>query len=63
MLQVKSARAKQRLVSMKIYQCTNCHAVFRSESDRDAHAGGDETHKQMREYELDEFLTRFIVAA
>jgi hypothetical protein len=48
---------------MKIYQCTNCHAVFRNESDRDAHAGGDEAHQKMREYELEEFLNRFIVAA
>jgi hypothetical protein len=48
---------------MKIYQCLNCHAVFRSESDRDAHAGGDASHQKMREYELEEFLTRFIAAA
>jgi hypothetical protein len=47
---------------MKIYQCVNCHAVFKSESDKDAHAAGDEAHK-IREYELEEFLTRFLVAA
>ena len=48
---------------MKIYQCTKCNAVFRNESDRDEHAGADEAHQKMREYELDEFLTRFLVAA
>lgn len=48
---------------MKIYQCTNCHSVFRSESDRDAHAASDDAHQKMREYELEEFLTRFLVAA
>jgi hypothetical protein len=48
---------------MKIYQCINCHAVFKSETDRDAHAGGDEAHNKIREYELDEFLTRFLATA
>lgn len=48
---------------LKIYQCMNCHAVFRTEADRDAHASSDKDHQKMREYELEEFLTRFIVAA
>jgi hypothetical protein len=48
---------------LKIYQCASCHAVFRSETDKDAHADIDAGHQEMREYELDEFLTRFLVAA
>jgi hypothetical protein len=48
---------------MKIYQCVNCHAVFKNETDKDAHAAGDEAHQKIREYELEEFLTRFLVAA
>jgi hypothetical protein len=37
--------------------------VFKNESDRDAHAQSDEAHQKMREYELEEFLTRFVAAA
>lgn len=48
---------------MKIYQCQNCHAVFRSEDDKDAHASSDASHQKIREYELEEFLTRFVAAA
>jgi hypothetical protein len=48
---------------MKIYQCSNCHSVFKNETDRDAHAGSDAAHQKMREYELEEFLNRFIAAA
>jgi hypothetical protein len=48
---------------MKIYQCIYCHAVFKNETDKDAHAAGDEAHQKIREYELEDFLTRFLVAA
>jgi hypothetical protein len=48
---------------MKIYQCMNCRAVFKNESDKDAHSGSNQDHQQIREYELEEFLTRFISAA
>ena len=48
---------------MKIYQCTNCHAVFKSETDKEAHTDSDAAHQNIREYELEEFLTRFLVAA
>lgn len=41
----------------------NCHAVFRSESDKEAHGAIDPAHIEMREYELEDFLTRFLVAA
>ena len=48
---------------MKIYQCMNCHSVFKNEADRDSHGENDPAHQKMREYELEEFLTRFLVAA
>ena len=62
MLRVKSGDATSTL-SMKIYQCMNCHSVFKNEADRDSHGENDPTHQKMREYELEEFLTRFLVAA
>ena len=62
MLQIKSLYGPVTL-SMKLYQCTNCHAVFRSESDKDAHSSIGPAHVEIREYELEEFLTRFLVAA
>lgn len=62
MRRVKSGGATSTL-SMKIYQCMNCHAVFRSESDKEAHGAIDPAHIEMREYELEDFLTRFLVAA
>lgn len=48
---------------MKIYQCQNCNMVFRRESDRDNHGKSDASHQKYREYELEEFLTRFLVAS
>jgi hypothetical protein len=48
---------------MKIYQCQNCNMVFRRESDRDDHSKVDASHQKYREYELEEFLTRFLVAS
>ena len=47
---------------MKIYQCLNCRAVFKNEDDKEAHSS-DAAHQKIREYELEEFLTRFLVAA
>lgn len=48
---------------MKIYQCLKCRSVFKNESDMDAHISTDAADHQVREYELEEFLTRFLVAA
>lgn len=48
---------------MKIYQCQSCHAAFKNETDSDAHAGNDPENHQIREYELEEFLTRFLASA
>jgi rubredoxin len=46
---------------LKIYQCQNCHAVFKDETGKEEHGRGDPTHQKYREYELDEFLTRFLM--
>jgi hypothetical protein len=48
---------------LKIYQCQNCRAIFRHELDREEHGKNDASHQKYNEYELDEFLTRFLVAA
>ncbi len=48
---------------MKIYQCLDCHSVFKNEADKVDHANSDGSHQKIREYDLEEFLTRFLVAA
>lgn len=45
---------------MKLYICTNCDAVFRSGSDVQNHSTNN-AHKEFQEYELEDFLTRFLV--
>lgn len=47
---------------MKIYQCQKCNRVFRHEADREEHSRNDDYHQSYREYELETFLTRFLVA-
>lgn len=47
---------------MKLYICMNCDAVFKSDPDVQAHSANN-THKEFQEYELEEFLTRFIAHA
>lgn len=48
---------------LKIYQCESCHSVFIHELDRQEHGRDDASHQKYREYELEEFLTRFLEAA
>ena len=47
---------------MKLFQCKTCHAVLRYESDKEEHKKGT-MHDGYNEYELEEFLTRFLVTA
>jgi len=49
--------------TMKLFQCNACHAVLRHESAKEEHSQIGSSHTSFREYELDEFLTRFLVAA
>jgi hypothetical protein len=48
---------------MKLFQCKTCHAVMRYEADKEEHSKIEASHRGYNEYELDEFLTRFLVAA
>lgn len=48
---------------MKIYQCQKCNMVFRHEADKEEHGASDPSHQSYREYELEAFLTRFLVAS
>jgi hypothetical protein len=50
-------------IKLKIYQCESCHAIFRHESDKQEHGKNDVSHQKCQEYELEEFLTRFLVAS
>jgi hypothetical protein len=47
---------------MKLFQCKTCHAVLRYESDMEEHVKGT-MHDSYNDYELEEFLTRFLVTA
>lgn len=47
---------------MKIYQCQKCNRVFRHEADKEEHCMNGSSHQSYREYELEAFLTRFLVA-
>jgi hypothetical protein len=47
---------------MKLYICRNCDAVFKSDPDVQAHSANN-AHKEFQEYELEDFLTRFIAHA
>jgi hypothetical protein len=47
---------------MKLYICRNCDAVFRSDPDMLAHRRNN-AHEEFQEYELEDFLTRFLVHA
>jgi len=48
---------------MKLFQCKACHTIFRHEVDKEEHSKIEATHTGYNEYELDEFLTRFLVTA
>ncbi|MCI0562261.1 MAG: hypothetical protein MN733_27560 [Nitrososphaera sp.] len=48
---------------LKIYQCQNCRAVFKDEAGKEEHGRDDVAHQKYREYELEEYLTRFLMAA
>jgi hypothetical protein len=37
--------------------------IFRHESDKEAHSRNDMSGQRYREYELEEFMTRFLVAS
>ena len=47
---------------MKLYVCSNCEAVFKSDPDVQAHSANN-AHKEFQEYELEDFLTRFLTHA
>lgn len=47
-------------VALKLYQCVACKANFLSESDWAMHSNYNENHRVYNEYELEEFLTRFL---
>ncbi len=51
--------------SLKIYyQCQNYSMIFRHESDKEAHSRNDDISDQRyREYELEEFMIRSLVAS
>jgi rubredoxin len=46
---------------MKLFQCKNCHAILRYEADKEEHSNA--CQHGFDEYELEEFLTRFVVTA
>jgi len=48
---------------MKLFQCKTCHAILRYEADKEIHGKIGASHNGYNEYELDEFLTRFLVTA
>jgi uncharacterized C2H2 Zn-finger protein len=47
---------------MKLYICRNCDAVFKSDPDAQTHRVNS-AHKEFQEYELEDFLTRFLTHA
>ena len=47
---------------MKLYICKNCDTVFKSDPDVQAHTVNN-SHREFQEYELEDFLTRFIAHA
>ena len=47
---------------MKLYICRNCDAVFRSDPDMRDHSRNN-AHEEFQEYELEDFLTRFLTHA
>lgn len=47
---------------MKLYVCQNCDAVLKSDLDAQDHSRNN-AHGNYREYELEDFLTRFVAQA
>jgi hypothetical protein len=47
---------------MKLYVCQSCDAVSRSDIDAQHHSMNN-AHQNYREYELEDFLTRFLAQA
>jgi hypothetical protein len=47
---------------MKLFVCQGCDAVFRSDPDVQSHSASS-AHGSYKEYELEDFLTRFLVQA
>jgi hypothetical protein len=45
--------------SMKLYICQSCDAVSRSDLDAQDHSKNN-SHEKYREYDLEDFLTRFL---
>jgi len=45
------------------YQCQNYNMIFRHESDKEAHSRNDISDQRYREYELEEFMIRCLVAS
>lgn len=48
---------------MKLFQCRTCHSILRYEADKEEHSKVGVSHQGFNEYELEEFLTRFLVTA
>ncbi len=65
LLHNESYHYKQFAISldMKLFQCKTCHAILRYEADKEEHSKIGALHNGYNEYELDEFLTRFLVTA
>jgi hypothetical protein len=51
-----------RTCTMKLYVCQSCDAVSRSDLDAQHHSRSN-AHANYREYELEDFLTRFLAQA